>query len=104
MIIDYTCNRCNKVVKARVYQVRFEKRSLDKRYHNRVDCTECGRYIKFVGDRELSDINPNWKNEIEIKSYLVEDDSVKPLKKKKSVRLAEMDFKLDLIMDHLGIK
>ena len=106
MEIDYLCNRCEKVVKARVYKAKFEKSSSrDKRYHNRVDCTECGRYIKFIGDRELSDLYPNWRDVIDYRPNVVMPGNiVKKIKKKRSARLAEIDFKLDLILDHLGVK
>ena len=105
MEIDYICNRCDKVVKARVYMAKFEKStSRDKKYHNRVDCTECGNYIKFIGDRELSDLYPNWKDEIGFKGDFINGVVSKKVKKKKSAKLAEIDFKLDLILDHLGVK
>ena len=105
MEIDYICNRCDKVVRARVYKAKFEKSSSrDRKYHNRVDCTECGKYIKFIGDRELSDLYPGWRDVIEFKGDFIKSVVLPSKKKKKSVRLAEMDFKLDLILEHLGIK
>ena len=71
-----------------------------------MDCLECGKYIKFISDKELDAISPGWEKEVKFKEETETPSSTVThwVKKKKSIRLAEMDFKLDLILDHLGIK
>jgi RNase P subunit RPR2 len=45
-----TCTKCKKKVRVRLS---WQKRS-DGQYHLRVDCTECGRWIKWaIQDPEL---------------------------------------------------
>ena len=95
MEIEYKCKRCKKTVKARVYRTNFKNGKSDKD-HIRVDCGECGRYIKFIGNRELTDIYPGWEHEI--------TSERKQEKQLGEPSLAEMNFKLDLILDHFGIR
>ena len=52
--------------------------------HTKLICVHCGKYIKFASSKDLAD-NPD--------DALVDDDI-----------LNRIEFKLDLIIDHLGIK
>ena len=93
MEIKFECYRCNKIVSARLYKVGFKKGT---GFHNRLDCTECGKFIKFIGSSELDKISPGWRGKIEFKNK-------KKVSEDKSI-LSEINFKLDLIIDHLGIE
>ena len=111
MEIRYKCKRCKKIVNAIVYQTNFKNGKSDKD-HNRVDCGECGRYIKFIGNRELSDIYPGWEHEI-IKKRTPIDRKYQQasISDHSSVDLSkiienqkEIKFLLDVIIDHLQIR
>ena len=96
-IIKYECKRCKKVVKAILHKAKFKKKSSrNKAFHYRLDCLECNKYIKFVGEKELSTlvIDPE---------SIKEKPSVKRNKPDASITLTDLSFKLDLILDHLGI-
>jgi len=84
MEIDYLCNRCNKIVKAKVTRTGFKKVNYGGKKHNRLDCTECGKYIKFIGKQELFEYTNDEPPEV-------------------NGGLDEINFKLDLILDNLGI-
>ena len=73
--IRYQCNRCEKMVIANVI-----KKSPKQ---NKLVCTECKQYIKFIGQTELE-------------GCMIDSDIEDPLH--------EISFKLDLILDHLGIR
>ena len=93
MQIKFECYRCNKIVAAKLYKAKFKKGT---GHHNRLDCTECGKFIKFIGSDELDEISPGWEEMIDFKNK-------KKISDDRSI-LAEISFKLDLIIDHLGIK
>ncbi len=86
MEIDYKCQRCNKVVKARVYKKAFKSRNNKGKKHNRLDCTVCGRYIKFISQHELDNLESG-------------SDEFSH-----TVTLEELNFKLDLILIELNIR
>ena len=96
MEIKHECFRCNKIVTAIVSKVPFKKAK--GRFHNRLDCTVCGKSIKFIGENELSKIVTNWKDKIQINN--TDERNLN----RQLVTLEELGFKLDLIIDHLGIK
>jgi hypothetical protein len=93
MEIRYKCERCDKEVKAKVSKKAFKSEGGKGKKHNRVDCLECGRYIKFIGESEL--------DRIKIVQN-VDDFQEHPIYPEDG--LAELNFKLDLIIDHLGVK
>ena len=92
MQIDYECRRCNKFVKARLFRAPFKKGS---GFHFRLDCTECkGKsFIKFIGTDELQHLGINAKD-IGRREKVSEQSSVTN---------EELNFKLDLIISHLGL-
>lgn len=98
-VINYRCERCNKNVKAKISRTQFKKNKdyhdSNRGYHNRLDCTECGKYIKYIGEQELREIKikyaDNILDDLQDRPHRPEDD------------LSEISFKLDLILDHLGI-
>ena len=94
MKIYYECARCDKMVEAVVYLANFKNRK-NKGLMKRLDCLECGRYIKFIGDKELNDIDPKWRDKTDFK----EKERLE-----NEIDLEEINFKLDLILDHLGVK
>jgi len=85
MEITYYCQRCKKLSRAKVTLTAFRSKNYTGKKHNRVDCLECGKYIKFMGEKELR----------KIKSESAID---------REITNAELNFKLDLILDHLGVK
>ena len=86
MIIRYKCQRCEKEVNAKVTKSAFKSKNYKGKQHNRLDCTECGKYIKFIGQNDLD-------------ALLKIENTDEPA----MVTLDEINFKLDLIIDHLGI-
>lgn len=54
--------------------------------HNKLYCEKCKRYIKFISQKELNKLSP-------VAGGVPEQ-----------ITLEEINFKLDLILDHLGIK
>ena len=96
MNIKYKCKRCDKVVTAIITERPFANGEKPNELHNRLDCTECGKYIKFIGKKELRELL------ISVSAY---DDLPDPAYDDlPDVSLSEINFKLDLIIDHLGIK
>ena len=64
--------------------------------HSRCSCVECGSFYGFLGKEEKKKF-----------AGQVLDGIIEPEKDKfgnSSVKLKDLDFKLDLIIDHLGIK
>ena len=100
MEIQYKCKRCKRIVTAKVTESKFKSLKGGGKVHNRLDCTVCGKYIKFIGERELYSI---------LKSGDRNEKYSRIFKSEKSlnlnfVSLEEINFKIDLILDHLGIK
>ena len=94
MEIDYKCDRCDKTVKAKVTKKSFSGHANPKKEHIRLDCTECGKYIKFIGHKEFDEISQSThKDDFEEHPDYPEDNG----------GLDEINFKLDLILYHLGI-
>ena len=93
--INYECKRCKKIVRAKVYKTNFKNGKSDKD-HNRVDCAECGKYIKFIGERELTELCPGWQHDITSKRTKIEKRSDSSALDK---RLDQIEFKLDVIID-----
>ena len=77
MQIQYKCFKCEKEVTVNVIKAGP---------HNKLVCSECKAYIKFISNDELE-------------SCLSMMDF-----KSNSTLIDEIVFKLDLIIDHLGIK
>ena len=113
MEINYRCNRCKKIVRARVSIQVFKGKARKRngrltKEHCRVDCLECGRYIKFISEGELNGSYPNWRNEVNDKRT-----SIKKIKQKNITNpdfseiienQKEIKFKLDVIIDLLSIE
>ena len=99
MEINYKCERCGKTVKAKLTKTAFKSLDYKGKKHNRLDCTVCGKYIKFIGENELSKIVSNWKDKIPSNKVSVDEKNLN----RQLVTLEELGFKLDLIIDHLGI-
>ena len=89
MQIDYECYRCNKFVKANLWAAPFKRGT---GHHYRLDCPECRKFIKFIGKGELQSLGIN-PRDIGQRKKIVE----------RKVTLEELNFKLDLIISHLGI-
>ena len=98
MEIRYECKRCGKEVNAKLFKAKFKSWNGKGDYHNWLDCTECGKYIKFIGQRELDGM------------VRLESDGNVFLPPREGgyaeteITLGELSFKLDLILDHLGVK
>jgi len=105
MIIQYECPRCLKDVDASLIKTEFNAKPANvkkynlKPYHYRLDCLECGRYIKYIGEGELLGLGVNL-DEIEFKKSPARR---KKIASKHRVTMEELNFKLDLIISHLGI-
>lgn len=97
MEIRYKCNRCKKIVRAVLYKTNFKNGKSDKD-HKRIDCLECGKYIKFISVRELDVLVNGWREKVEHIPTPIK------VKKKSRINLQDINFKLDLILDHLGIE
>jgi len=52
--------------------------------HKKLSCDRCGSYVKFIGKKD----------------FLIDADNADD----ETIFLDEINFKLDLILDHLGIK
>ena len=74
------CRKC----KSEKLEVRIETFK-DGSEHNRLMCTDCGVFQKFLNSTDAKNFR------------MMVGDSVE------DVTLAEINFKLDLILDHLGI-
>ena len=89
--IRFKCNRCGKEVNASLSRVTYKNHGGT---HRRVDCVECGKFIKYLGKDEVIDDfqeHPDYPED----EYILN---------RKFVTLDELSLKLDLILDHLGIK
>ena len=98
----YVCARCDMKVDVIIYKHKFKKgRNKGKGYHNRMDCEICGRFIKFIGNKELDDIAPGWRKELDfkVKSDHSSVDLSKIIENQKEIK-----FLLDVIIDHLQIR
>ena len=62
--------------------------------HSRCTCKDCGAFYGFLGKDEKKRFAG------EILDGILEPD----IKVKSSIKLKDLDFKLDLILDHLGVK
>ena len=103
MEIRYQCNRCNTTVMAILTRVEFKGKPSKRdgrRDHQRLDCPNCHKFIKFIGENELSKIVTNWKDKVPKNKVSVDEKNLN----RQLVTLEELGFKLDLIIDHLGIK
>jgi len=76
MYLSYKCNRCKKIVKAKLTKVTYKNNGGT---HNRVDCAECGKFIKYLGKDDFQE-HPEQPDYFD-----------------------KINFKLDLILDNLGI-
>jgi hypothetical protein len=95
MEIGYRCERCEKKVTARIYLAKFKSWEGKGKDHVRMDCKECGKYIKFIGKNELSNMGIDIMDLVKKKV---------PKHPDTGITLKDINFKLDLIIDHLGIK
>ena len=77
MQIQYKCGRCDEETTANVVK---------SGPHNKLVCSKCKQYIKFISNDELESC-------VSMEDYKSDPNLIK-----------EIVFKLDLILDHLGIK
>ena len=80
VIMDRACKYCKSING----QIEF------KEPHNKLSCGECGKYIKFISDSDAA--------------FLEWVDKESAPKQQNNSTIQEINFKLDLVLDHLGIK
>lgn len=83
ILIAYQCNHC----------LSKQCEVIDSGPHKKLNCIECGKHVKFIGKDELQ------------KYMSLEPVSAQEVEKMANVDpIAEISFKIDLIIDHLNIK
>ena len=116
MIIKYKCNRCKKTVDVRLGGHKFNYKEGNKErwglpdVHYRLDCTVCNRLIRYISKDDLLNLGVDLE-----KVPVTHKGRRKKIKSKvqkkparftepNTVSLGELNFKLDLILEHLEIQ